>query len=363
MSEGESGDPAAWSAPEAGLLIRLALGVASLGAAVIHAAVIGEHFALDAMQGTFFLVAMGCQAAWAMAVIASPRRWVLMAGIAGNLGIVAVWIISRTVGIPLVAAGEPEAASMLDLVATACEVVVVAGCTILLYAPRRIWHRRVPQVGALVASGAVFAVAATFAAAAVLQGSGHRHAADVGHGSAVAQGGHGSHEMVGGGDPDPGQLERIRTAMAKYEDVDVARANGWVQEHPDYPGTGAHFYRESDWNGAGPVRSGIDVADPEFLMYSQLRTGKWELVAVAYVVDQAIYPEPPDSLRGALYHQHVWNCIVDGEELEEEDYGVISEAQCEEMGGEWSPGGVWMTHVWFIDNPDGIFAQENPELV
>jgi hypothetical protein len=109
----------------------------------------------------------------------------------------------------------------------------------------------------------------------------------------------GSHHVVAdSGAANPDQIARIRAAMAKYEDIEVALADGWLQEHPDWPETGAHFYRESDWAGPGPVRPEVNPVDPEFLMYSKLRTGEWELVAVAYVVDQALYPEPPTALQG-----------------------------------------------------------------
>jgi hypothetical protein len=55
--------------------------------------------------------------------------------------------------------------------------------------------------------------------------------------------------------------------------------------------------------------------------------------------------------------------MSDGEELEEDEWGKISREECDIMGGKWSPGGVWMTHVWFIDNPAGITAESNPALV
>jgi hypothetical protein len=167
----------------------------------------------------------------------------------------------------------------------------------------------------------------------------------------------------GSGEPDLSQIAMIRTAMKPYRDVHVATAEGWRKEHQDWPEIGAHFYRESDWgDDSFPVEAGEDLLHPEYLMYSKFLTGTWKLVAVAYVVDQALYPEPPTDLTGAIYHEHVWNCIADGEELEEEDWGVISPEECDIMGGEWSPGGVWMTHVWLVDNPNGIFAETNPTL-
>jgi hypothetical protein len=216
---------------------------------------------------------------------------------------------------------------------------------------------RSPSV--LLSAGAAALLAATLVTGIVVSrdGAGRDSAPDTTHAA------HDAHELVAvAGEPDPEQLELIGAAMAKYRDIEVAYADGWLQEHPDWPGTGAHFYRDDDWAGAVPARPDLDPLDPEFLMYSQLRIGEWELVAVAYVVDQALYPEPPDDLHGATFHEHVWTCVVDGEELEEDDVGPISRDECRAMDGEWDPGGVWMTHVWFVDNPDGVFAEENPDL-
>jgi hypothetical protein len=193
---------------------------------------------------------------------------------------------------------------------------------------------------------------------------------DSGQGSvATAPGGPGAHHdgshhvVAGGGEPDAGQLATIREATARYADIDVARAEGWVQEHADTPEVGAHFARTDGRDEPADGRPALDLAHPSYLMYSRLGRSDWELVAVAYVVDQALSPRPPTELRGAAYHEHVWTCVVDGEELDEDDVGPISRADCGDRGGEWSPGGVWMTHVWFVDNPDGVFAETNPALV
>ena len=62
--------------------------------------------------------------------------------------------------------------------------------------------------------------------------------------------------------------------------------HGWQQEHQDWPELGAHFYRSNDWDGAFPAKTGLRLRDPEYLMYSRFLTGKWKLVAVAYVFDQ-----------------------------------------------------------------------------
>lgn len=213
--------------------------------------------------------------------------------------------------------------------------------------------------GAAAAGLALFVVAAVavvILVTAVIPAS-PRHHDPTAPGSGDDHAHHSSHGDSGG-EADPAQVERIRAAVARYQDIDVARAQGWEQEHPDWPETGAHFSRETGGEGQG-----LDLTDPGFLMYSRIGRDDWELVAVAYIVDQALSPEPPTDIRGAAFHPHVWTCVVDGEELDEDDVGAVSRDECRDREGQWSPGGVWMTHVWLIDNPAGTFAESNPALV
>jgi hypothetical protein len=102
------------------------------------------------------------------------------------------------------------------------------------------------------------------------------------HGDAPHDSQHGdSHVISGSGEADPAQIESIRSAMARYRDVDVALSEGWEQEDSDWPEFGAHFARAADWSGPFPAHPGVDLATPEFLMYSRLGRDDWELVAVA----------------------------------------------------------------------------------
>jgi hypothetical protein len=343
--------------PEAGFApqLRLALSVVSLGAAAIHFSVFGEHFRDYVPFGLFFAAVAWFQAMWAVGIVAVPSRWVLNGGLQGSLVVVAVWVVSRTWGVPLgPEAGRPEPASSLDLAATALEALIVAGCAILVRARARDTPGRLTGPGAAGAAG-VATVLAVVVVTAVLPAP-HPHQAPSSHG--------GSHHHVSAqGEPDPAQIELVRTAMNRYQDIDVARAEGWDQEHPDTPEIGAHFARDGDEAESSDVRSGIDLAAPDLLMYSQLGRDAWQLVAVAYVVDQAGSPDPPTDIHGAAFHEHAWTCVVAGEELDEDDVGVISRDECRERHGTWSPGAVWMTHVWLIDNPAGVFAETNPDLV
>src|SRR5262252_3294018 len=78
-------------------------GLASLsaGAAAIHFAVVFEHFAQYALYGAFFLVISWAQLIWAAFVLWRPSRPWLWLGAAGNAIIVAVYVASRTTGLPV----------------------------------------------------------------------------------------------------------------------------------------------------------------------------------------------------------------------------------------------------------------------
>jgi hypothetical protein len=340
---------------------HVTLALVSLAAAGIHFAAIRSHLDVGPLHGLFFIVVAWAQALWGVAILVAPRRVLLITGLAVNVAVLAVWVLSRTVGVPAPPQPwMPEPAGVADSVATILELVIVAGCAVALRRSPSTAGERMEGVGPLAAAAALLVVVASTAIAA---DGGHAHASG-GHAADDHEGADGHVSMVAVGDVNDEQIAMIDASMARYANVDVAFDAGWETEHDDWPEVGSHFYRDTDWTGSFPARPGIDIFDPEFLMYSKLRTGEeWELVAVAYVADMAIYQNPPPEISGAAYHTHVWTCLVDGEELEEDEYGPISELECDVRGGVWDPGGVWMTHVWFIDNPLGRFAESNPALV
>jgi hypothetical protein len=348
------------------------LAVVSLGAAAIHFAVLGHHLREYVPFGVFFAVVAWAQAAWAVGVVARPGRRLLQAGIVGNSVVVAVWVVSRTWSVPLgPGAGRPEAVAAADVAATILEAVLVIGAAGLLLAEARGEARggtgaALGGTRSAALAGGLSLLAVSLTTVGLSASDGHEAASAEHGGQHVVSGEHGGHQvMTAAGEPDPQQIAAIRDAMDRYSDVEVARDEGWEQEHADEPGTGAHFARpfdedEDEWL---PPRPDLDLLHPDYLMYSKIGRDGWELVAVAYVIDQTLSPDPPTDLRGAAYHEHVWTCLVDGEELDEDEFGPISRDECRAREGEWSPGGVWMTHVWMIDNPSGPFAETNPDLV
>ena len=105
----------------------------SLSAAAIHLAAAPHHYAELGDVGAGFLVAGVFQAAWARAALTATTRRTAWIGIIVNLGIVAAWIVSRTVGLPVgPAPWTAEAVGSADLVSTALELVIVVGCGVLL---------------------------------------------------------------------------------------------------------------------------------------------------------------------------------------------------------------------------------------
>ena len=106
-----------------------AVAALSLLAAMIHLWVMPEHFEEWWGYGAFFLVSAFAQGLYAPGMLLWPNRVVLLAGVAGNLAIVILWLVTRTSGIPYFGphAGEIDEIGTLDLVCTLAEVGIIAG--------------------------------------------------------------------------------------------------------------------------------------------------------------------------------------------------------------------------------------------
>jgi hypothetical protein len=121
-------DPPGWVAQ----VVRPSVGLLSVGASLIHFAVIGEHYDEDVLAGLFFVGLSIFQLVWALGVVIRPRRWLLAAGIAVNLAAIVIWAVSRTVGLPFgPESGEAIEVGFGDTVSTAFEVLIVFGALIL----------------------------------------------------------------------------------------------------------------------------------------------------------------------------------------------------------------------------------------
>ena len=110
--------------PVRGTTARQVLATGLTCAAVVHLFVMPDHFAQSALYGAFFLVAATLQLAGAAAVLARPSRATINAVVAATALIVAGWLYTRVVGVPIGPDhGATEPVGVLDLVATASELL------------------------------------------------------------------------------------------------------------------------------------------------------------------------------------------------------------------------------------------------
>ena len=142
---------------------QLSIALASLFAGVIHLAVTPEHLEQWWAFGAFFIVTGLFQLAFALVVVRRPTWPVAVTGIAVNLGIVLVWVVSRTTGLPVtppvdITSHEGthviEGVGPADLAATGAELLVV--CLLVTLLPPRM--RRVAGNLLLATGGCLWAL-------------------------------------------------------------------------------------------------------------------------------------------------------------------------------------------------------------
>jgi hypothetical protein len=134
--------------------LRLILAAGLLGTAAIHAAVVPEHLAEWGAAGAFFIVLAAAELvvavllAWpgGIQLLAQPQRMVLLAGAVVSIGPLALWLYSRTLGMPFgPEPGVPEAVGLADVASSLLELGTLLVAVVLLRS--RDWTRR-PRVSA-----------------------------------------------------------------------------------------------------------------------------------------------------------------------------------------------------------------------
>lgn len=154
-------------------------GFASLGAGLIHLAVVREHAAQWWVFGMFFAALGVLQILWALAAWARENAPARRTMIGLTLGVIALWALTRTTGLPVgPAAGAAERVGRADLLAVVLEACVVL--TLVAAGRRHAASTTAPSPSAmryvaLLGAGALAVSAITTPALAATESGAHSH--------------------------------------------------------------------------------------------------------------------------------------------------------------------------------------------
>jgi len=351
-------------------------GLASLsaGAAAIHFAVIFEHFTEYALYGVFFLVISWAQLIWAAIVMWRPSRLWLWLGTAGNALVVAVYVASRTAGLPIGPdVSNPEPVGGLDVVSVVLEVALIAGCVALLWRPS-LTARPVRRFGTLGTAASLAAVPAFVVAvtAAVMTPALAGPEGPTGMasklGTPVAPGLQGMGDMgTTAGLPDmkmygstapptaaqviaAGQLiKQTGASLARYRSVQAAFAAGYTyvlrtngEEHLLY-------------DGGNPAYAGLNPQHPSSLVYAiNVPHHAPILLGAMYIEDG---PTNGPQVGGSLTRWHAHLVVCDGGKPTVAGFGVQLRGVCDPAT--WRDRyTAQMLHVWVVPYPGGPFSDD-----
>jgi hypothetical protein len=351
------------------------LAALSVGAAAIHFAVIFEHFDEYVLYGVFFLIISWAQLIWAAVVLWRPSRLWLWLGIAGNVLVLAVYVASRTTGLPIGPdINNPEPVGGLDVVSGILELALIAGCAALLWRPS-LADRPVRRRGACAAIATLLAVPALVIAATTAVMTPGWAGPEGPAGMASGSGSSGSLASSGMGDmgstsglPDmkmygttapptsaqviaAGQLiKETDASLARYQNVHAAFAAGYTSV--------LHANGEEHllYDGASPAYAGLNPRDPSSLVYAI------NVPHHAPILLGAMYIQSRNTngrqVGGSLTRWHSHLVVCDGGRQTIAGFGL------QVQGGSCNPA-TWqdrytahMLHVWVVPYPGGPFSDD-----
>lgn len=140
---------------------RLFLATALFGSAAIHAAVVPEHLSEWAAAGAFFIILAAAQLALGLLSLGRRHRTMLQAVAVVSIVPLALWLYSRTVGLPFgPGAGVPEPSGLPDWAAGVLELSTLVAAVVLLREKGRL-PRRLPASAHVRSLTVVAAIAVT----------------------------------------------------------------------------------------------------------------------------------------------------------------------------------------------------------
>src|ERR1700693_3547162 len=135
----------------------------TLGAAAVHFAVAPEHLAAYMPYRVFFIGLVIVQVGLAAAIVVVPSRRLFATAAAGTAAVMGVWLLSRTVGVPIgPIPWRPEPVGFTDVVATLLEGISVIQFLRLFRRPGRPRHRSRIHVALTIVPVVLFAPFAAY---------------------------------------------------------------------------------------------------------------------------------------------------------------------------------------------------------
>jgi hypothetical protein len=341
-----------------------------LAAGAIHLAATPVHLDHDLAYGVGFAVMGAVQLGAGVGLLARGGRRLLIGIGLFDYGVVALWAISRTIGVAgFSEPARPEPIGLADGVATALEVLVVAAVVALVARPT-LGARPVPRLAARTGLGLLAAGVVAFAAPAVAVAPNHVHDD---HTHALAVGGHAGHQHSTAGNalvaaqphnhdgaasvtvhdhgagavlfgehpsapcaPTPDQqaaanklVDDTRTGMARLRDVRVAESEGYMR-FGDVAIAGTWHYINWKYQADPHV---LDPQHPESIVYWQA-TPQSPLILIGAMYIMPKVGDAGPQVGGCLTTWHV-------------------------HGEPFAPPGrltSQMLHVWLVPMPDGPFS-------
>jgi hypothetical protein len=357
------------------------LAALSVGAAAIHFAVVFEHFAEYTLYGVFFLVISWAQVIWPAVLLWRPSRLWLWLGIAGNAIVIAVYVASRTVGLPFGPdLHNAEAVGALDVVSCVLEFGLIVGCAALLWRPsladRPVTHRgAVARVAALVAVPAAVIAATTAVmtpgwagpegpagmAAGTSSGMSSQSSSSTlnsGMGDMGTTDGQPDMQMYGSTAPPTAAqvlaaaqlINETDTSLKRYANAEAAFAAGYTyvlktngEEHLLY-------------DGDDPGYQGLNPQDPSSLVYAiNVPNHAPILLGAMYIMGDPQQNGP--QIGGGLtrWHSHLVTCINGQRTIA--GFGVQLRGGCDPAT--WQDRyTAQMLHVWVVPYPGGVFSDD-----
>jgi hypothetical protein len=147
-------------------------------------------------------------------------------------------------------------------------------------------------------------------------------------------------------------LARIRSATARYHRLEVAQSDQYVLDPHcvEVPGLGGMGHHAVNMGRIGPF---VNPIEPGVLLYEPGKNGKYNLVAVEYLVPA----EPWDAMDTGGPPMLGQIPFDDHRELIEIEPGVFVNAK----GG--PPFPHYQLHVWvWKNNPNGMYTPFNPNV-